>query len=507
MVYNISCNKPLNCSLIRATVGQYTNLALQILKDPDFNQGLMERCLKLDSNKAGYTLFHIVADNGNAEFMQHLINVSHLTPEIIANMRYVRFLPENSAVEMNNQEMTQTPLSLAIGKNHVGIINAIHKANEALCTLTYINLNNVSIRTVPKEIFAFSSLKVLDLSKNKLKDLPLSNDFVNEIKIVELDLSENRFKSLPDLLFSIPMLESLSVISNAVEMLPANWWRGPKLQRLDLSSNQIVAIGMEPTCDVDLLLDINSVTPPSMHTPAISHIEFRLRQKTTLHSDSSSHVVGQSPLTVLRLNNNLLNTFPRGLACVTPKLESLHLVNNRITDICSIEELPPKLRNLDVSCNFITSKNLTIFHIVDSPLPCFRASSRSTTFCNHMSHKNLCSLGNLNCCHNELKQLSLFDKDQKLFFPKLFSLNLSYNQFTELPMELYRFTELKLLTISNNPSVVQIPRDIGYINGLIEFEYNNVADPLVGTLNGIPTIPDKLTYLRSMEQRYQYLYY
>jgi len=123
-----------------------------------------------------------------------------------------------------------------------------------------------------------------------------------------------------------------------------------------------------------------------------------------------------------------------------------------------------------------------------------------------MSHKNLCSLGNLNFCHNELKQLSLFNQDHKLFFPKLFSLNLGYNQFTELPMELYRFTELKLLTISNNPGVVQIPRDIGYINGLIEFEYNNVADPLVGTLNGIPTIPDKLTYLRSMEQRYKHFY-
>ena len=485
---------------------QYTDLAMQILRDPDFNEDLMEKCLKLDSNKAAYTLFHVVADNGNGEFMQQLISVSHLTPEFIANSRYTQFLPENSTVEIDNQEMTQTPLSLAIGKNHIGIINAIRKSNEALCSLTYINLNNVCIRTVPKEIFMFSSLKVLDLSKNKLKDLPLNNDFISEIKIIEIDLSENRFRSIPDLLFSLPKLESLNVISNALETVPANWWRAPRLQRIDLSSNQIAAIGMEPTSNVDLLLDIEPVSPPSVRAPAASHVEFRLQQRTTLHSDTgnTSNDNDQSLLTVLRLNNNLLKSFPRGLACATPKLESLHLVNNRITDLCSITELPSKLRNLDVSYNFITSKNLTIFHVADAPLPCFRAISRSLKFCNHMNHKSLCNLGNLNFSHNELEELSLFDKDQKLFFPKLFSLNLSYNQFTQLPVELYRFAELRLLTISNNPNITQIPRDIGYINGLIEFEYNDVADPLVGTLNGIPTIPEKLTYLRSMQQRYEY---
>ena len=477
---------------------------MQILKDPDFNQDLMEKCLKLDSKKAAYTLFHVVADNGNGEFMQQLINASHLTPESIANCRYTHFLPENSVVEIDDQEMTQTPLSLAIGKNHLGIINAIRKSNEALCTLTYINLNNVCIRIVPKEIFMFSSLKVLDLSKNKLNNLPLNNDLVSQVNIAELDLSENRFRSIPDLLFSLPMLESLNVISNAVETVPTNWWRAPKLQRLDLSSNRIAAIGMEPTSNVDLLLDIEPVTPHSVHAPAVSHVEFRLQQRTTLHSDTgnTNNTSDQSLLTVLRLNNNLLKSFPRGLACVTPKLESLHLVNNRITDLCSITELPSKLRNLDVSFNFITSKNLTIFHVADTPLPCFRTSSRSLTFCNHMNHKSLCNLGNFNCSHNELIELSLFDKDQKLFLPRLFSLNLSYNQFTELPVELYRFTELRLLTISNNPNVTQIPRDIGYINSLIEFEYNDVADPLVGTLNIIPTIPEKLTYLRSMQQRY-----
>lgn len=458
----------------------------------------MEKCLKLNSDNT-YTLFHIVAENGNGDFMQQLINVSHISPEVIANQRCTHFLPENSALQIDDQEMTQTPLSLAIGKNHIEIIEAIHSSNEWLYTLTYINLSDVCIKTVPKEIFLFSSLQVLDLCKNKLQSLPLSSDFVDKIKITELDLSENRFSSIPDLLFTLPMLECLNIVCNILEAVPANWWKATKLQKLDLSSNKITAFGMEPTCNADLLLQTDDVMSTSVHTVATSHVEFRLKQNTTLHSDVTSSGSNQSLLTVLRLNNNLLTSFPRGLACLAPKLESLHLVNNRITDICSIEELPPRLRNLDISCNFIRSKHLKVFHAADAPLPCFRAPP---LFCNHMNHKSLCNLGNLNCSHNELKEITFFDKDQRLFFPKLFSLNISYNQFIFLPVELYQFGELKLLNISNNPNVTHIPRDIGYINGLIEFDYNNVADPLAGTLNSISTIPDKLTYLRSMERRY-----
>jgi len=485
---------------------------MQILRDPDFNQELMEKCLMLNSNKTAFTLFHIVAENGDGDFMRQLISVSHVSPEVIANWQYLHVLPENSALEIDNQEMFQTPLSLAIGKNHLEIIKAIHKSNEGLCTLTYLNLSNVCIRNVPKEIFMFSSLKVLDLSKNKLVDLPSINDLIDEIKITELDLSENRLKSVPDMLFSLPMLISLSAISNAIAVVPANWWKASKLQRLDLSSNKITSIGVEPTCNVDLLSQTDTIVPTSVLMPAASHVEFRLRQRTStsesLYRNSSTNSADntseQSSLTVLRLNNNLIKSFPRGLACLTPKLESLHLVSNRITNLCSIEELPPKLRNLDISCNFITSRNRNIFHVGNTSLPCFRASSQSPSFCNHMCHKSLCNLGNLNCSHNELKQISLIDVDQRLFFPKLFSLNMSYNQFVDLPMELYRFTELKLLNISNNPNVTHIPRDIGYITNLIEFELNNMADPLVGTLNSLSSIPDKLTYLRSMQQRYTY---
>ena len=482
----------------RAAIRQYTELAMHILKNLDVNGELMQKCLKLRSSKASYTLFHVIAETGSGEFMQQLISVSHSLPQVVANWRYTHILPKDSVVQIDDQEISQTPLSLAIGKNNLKIVEAIHKSDEALCTLIYINLSNVFIKTVPKEIFMFSCLKELDLSKNKLTDLPLSNDFVSKITIKKIDLSENRLKLVPELLFSLPMLECLNITSNAIEAMPANWWRAAKLQKLDLSSNRIKTIGIESISTTDLLLDTAS---PSMHTIAKSHVEFRLRQRTITVDNNSD----QSLLTTLRLNNNLLESFPRGMACLTPMLESLHLEKNRITDLCPIEELPSKLRNLDVSYNLISSRNLIIFQAGNnsySVAPCFRTSIQSPSFCCHMNHRNLCNLDNLNCSHNELKELVLFDKEQNLLFPKLFSLNLSYNQFTQLPMKLFQFAELRFLTIDNNPDVTEIPRDIGYIEDLIEFKYNDVGDPLVRTLNDIHSISEKLKYLRSMQQRY-----
>jgi len=87
-------------------------------------------------------------------------------------------------------------------------------------------------------------------------------------------------------------------------------------------------------------------------------------------------------------------------------------------------------------------------------------------------------------------------------FPKLISLDISNNEFSDLPMGFDRFTELKYLYINDNPRVTHIPRNIGYISCLSTFEYHDVADPVTAALNDISDISDKLTYLRSMQQRY-----
>lgn len=446
----------------------------------------------------------MVAEIGNDHLSEQLICASKSSPEFIVNCRCTHYLPGDSEMGIENQEIHQTPVSVAIGKKNIGILKAIHKLNENLHTLTSLNLSNVCIASVPEEILTFSGLKELDLSNNVLVDLPLSNNITKKIKLEDLNLSHNCFESVSDNLFNLLMLKSLNISSNALAEVPNNWWRAPKLQELNLSKNKITIIGMEPIYDVDceVLQQSDAVTCDSTHMPAVSHVTSRLRQRISLRdvNNDIGSTSEQSMLTVLQLNDNLLESFPRGLACLTPNLESLHLERNKINNLCSIKELPRRLQHLNISHNSIVSSNLTVFHVADAPLYCFRVSNQSYTTCTHMDHENLHNLAHLNCSHNKITEISLFNRSNVLF-PNLISLNISYNELTNLPTRLDQFTQLKYLYISNNQEVEHIPRDIGYISHLIEFEYDNIADPLIETLNNLPHIPDKLTYLRSIQQR------
>ena len=490
--------------IFRATLREYTNLVNELSRDPDVNKEMIEGHFEVNSKDS--TLFHMVAEIGNDHLSEQLICASKSSPEYIVNCRCMHFLPGDSELGIEKQEIYQTPISIAIGKKNIGILKAIHKLNESLHTLTSLNLSNVCIASVPEEILIFSSLKELDLSYNILVELPLNNNIIKKIKIEDLNLSHNNFESVSDKLFDLLMLKSLNISSNALAEIPTNWWRASKLQELDVSNNKITIIGMEPIYDVDckLLQQSDAITSVSLHTPAVSHVTSRLRQRISLQdvnvdSDGTSD---ESLLTVLRLNNNLLESFPRGLACLAPNLESLHLERNKINDLCSIRELPCRLQNLDISHNIIDSSNLSIFHVADTPLYCFRVSNQSYSSCSHMDHDNLYNLAHLNCNHNKITEISLFTKTQNMFFPNLISLDISHNELTNLPTKLDQFTRLRYLYISNNQDVEHIPRDIGYIGHLIEFEYNNISDPLIETLNNTPHISDKLTYLRSIQQRY-----
>ena len=482
----------------RATVRQYTDLVIHILKQYKGITKLINKFLQLNSNEA--TVFHIVAEIGNHDFMCELIDVCRITPEQIANWQCKHVLPGNPENGIDKIEMYQTPVSLAIGKDHLAIIDAIKISDTQLCSVTYLSLSNVCIKTVPLEVFTFPCLRVLDLSSNMLRELPLNSSNIADIKIVDINLSNNRFVALSEALFALPMLESLKAASNALANVPSNWWKACKLQRLDLSGNRIMTIGRELTFSEELYFEDDNPATATTYQLASSHVESRLQQRSILHSVCVNK--DNSVLTVLRLNDNMIELFPRGLACLTPKLESLHLMNNSIKFICPIEELPPKLRILDVSLNYLSSQTGIIFQPGKSALPCFRAPKLCPVYCHHMVHDKLFNLGSLNCNRNELERLSLFDREQNLLFPKLFCLNISHNKFTELPLQLYRCPELRLLNISNNPSVTQIPLDIGNISTLIDLDYNNIGDPLVETLDTIPSIIEKLTYLRTLQQRY-----
>jgi len=439
-------------------------------------------------------MFHVAAETGNSCIMKTLIDMSQISPELIANWRYKHEMPRNCD-EDPLIHIAETPFSIAIELNYINIIHEIEMADAFLHQFTYLDLSNVLLKRVPKEVFTIACLKILDLSQNALSNLPDLTDDVLNIKVSDLDLSRNRLTSLPSAVLEFPLLESLKASRNCIQSVPNNWWQAAKLQQLDLNDNELKSFGIEPTCYDDHL---SHGGMSSSNQLVVSHIDVILKQKASLQGDVYSKLESSSVLATLRLNNNLLESFPRGLACLAPKLESLHLAHNEIKDVCSIEEIPTKIRFLDISFNSLTS---CIFCVGKHKSCCLRSCSQPASHCHHMDHRCLSNLGSLNCSNNKLEEILLIDEEQNLLFPKLFALNLSCNRFSELPMQLYQFRDLKILNIGNNPDVKQIPLDIGYITGLIEFDYNGIGDPVIDTLDSIPHISEKLGYLRAMRQK------
>ena len=444
-------------------------------------------------------MFHVAAETGNSDIMKTLIDVSQISPEVIANWRYQHEMPRNCD-EDPLIHVVETPFSSAIAQNHINIIHEIAVADAFLHQFTYLDLSNVHIKKVPKEIFTLACLKILDLSQNSLKSLPNLTDDILNIKVSDLDLSRNRLTNLPSAVLEFPLLGLLKASHNSIRSVPNNWWQAAKLQQLDLNHNEIKTFGIEPIYYNDQLSHGGTSSPGQS---VVSHVDVILKQKPSLQGDTYSKMESISVLATLRLNENLLESFPRGLACLAPKLESLHLAHNKIKNVCPIEEIPSRIRFLDISFNSLTSN---IFYLGKCKLCCLRSPSQPAPPCYHMDHRCLSNLGSLNCSNNKLEQILLFDEEENLLFPKLFALNLSCNKFTELPMQLYQFSELKILNIGSNPDVKQIPLDTGYITGLIEFDYDGIGDPVIDTLNTIPHIAEKLGYLRAMRQRYISIY-
>jgi len=253
-------------------------------------------------------MFHVAAETGNSCIMKTLIDVSQISPELIANWRYEHEMPRQCDKDPLIQ-VAETPLSIAVGHNYTNIIHEIEMADAFLHQFTYLNLSNVLLKSVPKEVFTLDCLKILDLSRNALSSLPdLTNDVLN-IKVSDLDLSRNRLTSLPSAVLEFPLLELLKASHNDILSVPNNWWLAAKLQQLDLNDNKLKFFGIEPTGYGD---HVSHDGTSSSGQSVVSYIDVILKQKASLQGDNYSKMGSSSVLTTLRLNNNLLESFPRG---------------------------------------------------------------------------------------------------------------------------------------------------------------------------------------------------
>lgn len=174
---------------------------------------------------------------------------------------------------------------------------------------------SADLHEFPEEIFALAdSLEILNLSGNRLTDLPADLPRLRKLRI--LFCSDNPFTTLPEVLGDCPQLEMVGFKANRIRHLPAAALP-PQLRWLILTDNRLERLPAE-------LGDC-------------SRLQKLMLAGNQLQS-LPRHLAGLSRLELLRIAANRLETLPGWLAEL-PRLSWLAFAGNPFSDASEAEIL------------------------------------------------------------------------------------------------------------------------------------------------------------------------
>ncbi len=111
------------------------------------------------------------------------------------------------------------------------ILKAFDKKSDKL------DLNDLSLRTIPKSIGYLTQVKRLDLSNNLIEEIP--DTLANMTELKKLELSCNRLFELPNFIENLVNLESLCINRSSLKQLPDTIGNLNKLRVLEIANNYI----------------------------------------------------------------------------------------------------------------------------------------------------------------------------------------------------------------------------------------------------------------------------
>ena len=421
----------------------------------------------------------------NPALLQGLLARSGVPLSTILGQRQRRVIPRPDGSDWGH---FVTPLSLILSmpQNHELIDVLVHLNRlSSMQNLTAVDLSHTLLSYLPVELFMLGQLYTLNVSDNKISELPFSKlpsgCWPNLLQ--ELNVSHNNLQHVPSELFNLHCLRILNVSHNPLKSLPKDWWTTKSIVTLNLSHTHLENLSVES--DSELSSVTKAASPPHLVVDG----QCSIKDMDVIPCKVNSRK--ESLLQHLNCSNCKISIFPELLAFFFPNLELLNLSSNKLQSCCAVNEFPSSLVDLDVSNNLLLSSTQKMF---------YRDLNRMDSC---MRHGELSKLKFLKLSGNvNLKTLSIHDEqkygsgsDARVFFPNLFRLDLANCGLTTAPKCL---AELKYLTdfdVSNN-EYLTIPREIGNLEHLVSFNYEGVKDPIVDCLNMCELTQEKLIFLR-----------
>ncbi|XP_045403711.1 leucine-rich repeat-containing protein 40 [Lemur catta] len=251
-----------------------------------------------------------------------------LTKLIISNNKLqsltddLRLLPALTVLDIHDNQLTSLPS--AIGE---------------LENLQKLNVSHNKLKTLPEEIANLRNLKGLYLQHNELTYI--SEGFEQLSNLEDLDLSNNRLTTVPASFSSLSSLVRLNLSSNQLKNLPAEISRMKRLKHLDCNSNLLETIppelaGMESLELLYLWRNKLRFLPEFPSCRLLKELHVGENQIEMLRAEHLKHL---NSILVLDLRDNKLKSVPDEITLLQ-SLERLDLSNN------DISSLPYSLGNL-----------------------------------------------------------------------------------------------------------------------------------------------------------------
>lgn len=399
----------------------------------------------------------------------------------LANLRAI-YLQYNLIQLIDSRTFSQLPQLrlLQLSRNQISEIRT--NAFDNLPQLKKIVLAHNQLESVPKSLSrstnASMPVEVLDLSANKLSVIT-ARDFFYWSKLEYVSLARNRITSIDELAFhqQTSTLKTLDLSRNKLKMLPAGLVaRAIRLRAIDVSRNLLDTVHATAFHNSTQLQTINmsynrlrSLADNLLHGITRLHLNLEHNRLNSLPSTifDRSKIHG---LLSIHLGHNFFEDVPMdALQKQFFHLEFLSLAHNRLRVIPDDSNILVTIKTLDLSVNPLTEESI---HKVLSEPKKVKDLNMAATGITRIPVLETPFLRRLNLSSNKLDNLNetVFQRPTLLEM-----LDVSNNDISGLVNIWSRMTFLKKLILSGNPINQIVNGDLSSLSSLETLELVDLA--------------------------------
>ncbi|HRG76367.1 MAG TPA: leucine-rich repeat domain-containing protein [Leptospiraceae bacterium] len=352
-----------------------------------------------------------------------------------------------------------TDLDLSLNK-----IEDIPESITRLSNLTYLKLSGTDLKKIPEPIFRLTTLIRLEVAYNELKEISTSIENLTSLRF--LDLKWNKLKEIPESIFKLSSLTHLDLYNNYLNEFPEAIIKLTSLTQLNIGKNRLKKIS-------EKFIELASLEYLGLAWNQLEEIPESMSKLTSLSSldlhinkiqELPSSIVKLVRLKELNLSNNKLSEIPETINKLTA-LVYLNLSDNHFKEIPDVVSELNSLIELDFSQNQIREIPKSI-----SKLPYLTnlklSDNRFKEIPDVVSELN--SLIELDFSQNQIHEIPESISD--LFSLK--SLDLSENQICKIPESIYNLVSLENLRLQSN-KIEAIPKIVTNLTSLAHLDLSN----------------------------------